>query len=521
MAEATWQELEADIRPALRRVPQTGAPWAIIVSAALHAVAFSLLAPGGGDAPTAPPQLTAIDVAFVMPGVEAGAVNVVEARTGGQAETAVRADANSGEALPATDAAAVVDAADAVEGAVTVEAAATNAPESTPSANRNAVAALTTEAPKSTADTAVLAPALPGLVVEAAPLGRAAAESAAESTPEAAARAEAATTQASSVDLARTPGADQVAAAPADSVAVANVTEAARPEAAEAATHAAAETSARAGTNALPEAAETAAVADATDAARPRTSDAATGGPAETVVANAPSAARAAPTDAATAARPVQAATASARPSSVATPTTAPTETTAALAQATETRARAPAAPAVEDEARPTPERLPPRRPEAPLTPSMRAAAANPRIGGGVVRPQNLEDAPGRPSRQLGALPGPDAPSSGRPSAERPRGARGGVNRPADYRSVAAFNPPPRYPYAARRRGLQGQVIVRALVGADGRALDVRVQQTSGHRMLDRAAVAAVRGWRFKPALKNGAPAKGRVDVPITFRLKR
>ncbi|MGO4781674.1 energy transducer TonB [Lysobacter sp. 2RAB21] len=45
----------------------------------------------------------------------------------------------------------------------------------------------------------------------------------------------------------------------------------------------------------------------------------------------------------------------------------------------------------------------------------------------------------------------------------------------------------------------------------------VDVAETSGSRMLDRAAVNAVRSWRFRPAMRGGWPAADVVMVPITF----
>jgi protein TonB len=80
-------------------------------------------------------------------------------------------------------------------------------------------------------------------------------------------------------------------------------------------------------------------------------------------------------------------------------------------------------------------------------------------------------------------------------------------------------NPRPRYPWISRRRGEQGRVVLEVAVAADGRAKEVRVKRSSGSARLDRAALAAVRAWRFKPALSYGRAVAGRIDVPIVFRL--
>lgn len=83
----------------------------------------------------------------------------------------------------------------------------------------------------------------------------------------------------------------------------------------------------------------------------------------------------------------------------------------------------------------------------------------------------------------------------------------------------SAGNPLPRYPTAARRRGLEGRVVLRVFVGSDGRARSVSVWSASPHPILDEAAVETLRRWRFEPARQAGMPVAAWVNVPITFRL--
>jgi protein TonB len=80
-------------------------------------------------------------------------------------------------------------------------------------------------------------------------------------------------------------------------------------------------------------------------------------------------------------------------------------------------------------------------------------------------------------------------------------------------------NEPPVYPDLARRRGWEGRVVLRVVVDATGQATDVGVETSSGYRMLDDAALAAVERWRFEPARLAGIPVVASVDVPVTFRL--
>ena len=81
-------------------------------------------------------------------------------------------------------------------------------------------------------------------------------------------------------------------------------------------------------------------------------------------------------------------------------------------------------------------------------------------------------------------------------------------------------NPPPPYPRVARRRGLEGTVLLRVLVDDHGRPARVRLVRSSGRRILDRAAVRAVRAWRFVPGQRAGRPAAMWVEVPVSFRLR-
>ncbi|MBM3985576.1 MAG: energy transducer TonB, partial [Planctomycetes bacterium] len=69
------------------------------------------------------------------------------------------------------------------------------------------------------------------------------------------------------------------------------------------------------------------------------------------------------------------------------------------------------------------------------------------------------------------------------------------------------------------RRGLEGLVVVRVRVLADGTAGTAEVGESSGHDSLDQAALEAVAGWRFSPALRDGVPVEQDLEVPVRFRL--
>lgn len=89
-------------------------------------------------------------------------------------------------------------------------------------------------------------------------------------------------------------------------------------------------------------------------------------------------------------------------------------------------------------------------------------------------------------------------------------------------RADAAYlsNPPPDYPAEARRLGQEGRVLLRVLVAADGHAQDVSIDQGCGFPLLDDAAAAAVRRWRFTPGRRGDTAVAAWVLIPIFFKLR-
>lgn len=82
--------------------------------------------------------------------------------------------------------------------------------------------------------------------------------------------------------------------------------------------------------------------------------------------------------------------------------------------------------------------------------------------------------------------------------------------------------PPPPYPAQAVRQMLTGTVTLRVLVDVDGRPLEVQVERSSGHRLLDAAARRQVLAkWRFRPATQDGRAVQAIGMVPVVFRLDR
>jgi protein TonB len=90
----------------------------------------------------------------------------------------------------------------------------------------------------------------------------------------------------------------------------------------------------------------------------------------------------------------------------------------------------------------------------------------------------------------------------------------------ADYHANYASNPKPEYPSVAKSREWEGKVLLRVQVSTDGLSDAVQVEKSSGHDILDKAAIEAVKNWRFTPALRGNNPVPSSVIVPIAFNLQ-
>ncbi len=77
---------------------------------------------------------------------------------------------------------------------------------------------------------------------------------------------------------------------------------------------------------------------------------------------------------------------------------------------------------------------------------------------------------------------------------------------------------PPVYPAMARQAGVEGTVIVRALVNKKGKVIDVLVIE--GDPLLRDAAIVSARTAVFRPALMQNEPVEVWVMMPITFKMR-
>ena len=90
----------------------------------------------------------------------------------------------------------------------------------------------------------------------------------------------------------------------------------------------------------------------------------------------------------------------------------------------------------------------------------------------------------------------------------------------ASARPSYGFTPRPGYPAVAIRRGYEGSVLLNVRVLPNGKPEEVTVFKSSGHKVLDNAALKAVKKWKFVPAQRGFKAVSSWVKVPIEFRLE-
>lgn len=94
-----------------------------------------------------------------------------------------------------------------------------------------------------------------------------------------------------------------------------------------------------------------------------------------------------------------------------------------------------------------------------------------------------------------------------------------GEVKAARYVLGSASNPKPKYPKLARKRGWQGRVILSVHINEEGRPVHILIKKSSGHKVLDRAALKALKKWKFQPARKGGLRVASHLHIPIRFDL--
>ncbi|MGF1702345.1 energy transducer TonB [Photobacterium makurazakiensis] len=78
---------------------------------------------------------------------------------------------------------------------------------------------------------------------------------------------------------------------------------------------------------------------------------------------------------------------------------------------------------------------------------------------------------------------------------------------------------PVKYPRIAKRRGLEGQVLVEVWIDEKGKQVRHSLVHSSGTVVLDEAALKAIQRWRFSSHVVDGQAIAHRVQIPVRFKL--
>lgn len=115
------------------------------------------------------------------------------------------------------------------------------------------------------------------------------------------------------------------------------------------------------------------------------------------------------------------------------------------------------------------------------------------------------------PQESAIASPAPAAPAASQPANSGPID---------NFQRVSYLNRSmPPYPVSARKRGIEGRVLLHVEIDVTGLPVAIKLAESSGSEALDRAALDAVRHWTFKPARRGHHAVAATVTIPIHFKL--
>jgi periplasmic protein TonB len=166
------------------------------------------------------------------------------------------------------------------------------------------------------------------------------------------------------------------------------------------------------------------------------------------------------------------------------------------------------------------------RRPAPPaevaVKRALRAKPPSPPKAAAAVSPYPTPSAMAGAGDGSGPGSGGEAGGSGAPAGAPAAGNSPGVaHGPGSEEVVALLKVAPEYPREAARSGLTGWVKIALTITAEGTVADPKVIGSNPRRVFERAALRAIRQWRFKPRTIAGKPVPRRAVQVIEFTLAR
>lgn len=151
----------------------------------------------------------------------------------------------------------------------------------------------------------------------------------------------------------------------------------------------------------------------------------------------------------------------------------------------------------------------------APVVPPLKPASHLLAVPNGAAEVAVVSSAAATEVKTISAPAAEAAPTNSRSSNEPAEEVAPARVDPA-YRSL--FKPP--YPLSARRRGIEGTVLLHVEVLPSGEPGRIDIARSSGDESLDASAREAARQLRFTPAQKGGKAVSGWANIPYQFRLE-
>ena len=141
-----------------------------------------------------------------------------------------------------------------------------------------------------------------------------------------------------------------------------------------------------------------------------------------------------------------------------------------------------------------------------------------------ILPPRKLAPRPSaqRPASQPPALPVAPCAGGACPGGSGGGNATGAANGVSAENALTALRTPkPPYPWAARRDGFEGRVVLDIVVATDGHVRDAWVKASSGRTDCDRSALETVRDrWAFRPLSVAGIPIESRSRIVVVYELE-